>query len=291
MPVFEWNNETRAGKAIAFVNVEAGLQEAPPSRKRLEQERGKREEAEKRASSLKQDFEKRETALKQENEKLETRASNAEENLGETRRQLHAFKRNRFRLENPEPEQSRVQTFKSLLAPIKGERLLDLGCGHGKFSLAAGEMGWKVTGVDARTERMPDKEGRSIEWVQSDVREYSFSENDFDCIAVLGLLYHLEQPAQMELLSRCAKTPTILDTRVGLDQKASEGGYRGSYYEEPGESEEERKTKLAASWGNASSFWPTEQSLIRMCRDAGFSLVAPVRPPRKKYRTFYVCYP
>jgi hypothetical protein len=101
---------------------------------------------------------------------------------------------------------------------------------------------------------MPVGDSQNIEWVQSDVREFVFGKDDFDCISVLGLLYHLEQPAQMELLNRCAGTLTILDTRVGLNQQTSESGYRGEYYREPGETERERKTRLAASWGNAESF-------------------------------------
>ncbi|WP_047864313.1 class I SAM-dependent methyltransferase [Rubrobacter aplysinae] len=281
MPVFEWNNDGRFGKLIAFANVEVGLSKtASSSYMRLEAERKRREASERREATL--------TA---ETGKLKSRAEDAEKVLADTRKQLQNFKRQRFRLESPDPEQDRVETFKTLLSPLPEGRLLDLGCGHGKFSLAAASLGWKVTAVDARTERMPTSADQNIEWLQGDVREFSFDKDDFDCISVLGLLYHLEQPAQMDLLKRCAGTLTILDTRVGLNQGATENGYRGEYYKEPGETEEERKTRLAASWGNAQSFWPTEDSLIKMARDAGFSLVAPVRPPRRKYRTFYVCYP
>lgn len=195
-----------------------------------------------------------------------------------------------FALPNPAPEQDRIQTFKSLLSPLAGTTLLDLGCGHGKFAMAAADLGWSVVGVDARTERWPDDS--RIEWVHSDVRRYPVE--GYDVISVLGLLYHLEQPAQADLLNRCAKSGasvTILDTRVGLNQQAEEGGYTGEHYEEPGKTDKEREGSLLASWGNAVSFWPTEESLIKMARDEGFSLVAPVRPPRRKNRTFYVCYP
>lgn len=185
-------------------------------------------------------------------------------------------------LPNPEPEQDRIQTFKNLLSPLSGDALLDLGCGHGKFAVAAADLGWRVTGVDARSERWPDD--KRIEWICSDVREYPVE--DFDVISILGLLYHLDQPSQLELLKRCSTSGaslTILDTRVGLTQQAEEGGYRGEYYDEPG--------LTTSSWNNSVSFWPTEESLIKMARDAGFSLIAPVRPPLQEYRTFYVCYP
>lgn len=214
-------------------------------------------------------------ALEDENRRLRREAA-------EQKKSLRALKRESLRLKDPEPAQDRLEVFRSLLGSISGERLLDLGCGHGKFSVAAAEMGWSVVGVDARTERMPG-DGR-VEWVQSDVREYSVE--GFDVISVIGILYHLDQPSQMDLLRRCAASGasvTILDTRVGLKQKANEGGYRGERYREPG--------LTTSSWGNDVSFWPTEESLIRMARDAGFSLVAPVRPPRTEYRTFYLCYP
>lgn len=187
-----------------------------------------------------------------------------------------------FALPNPDPDQDRIQTFKTLLSPLSGNTLLDLGCGHGKFAMAAADLGWSVVGVDARTERWPNDS--RIEWVNSDVRLYPVE--GYDVISVLGLLYHLDLPSQMELLKRCATSGasvTILDTRVGLNQKAEEGGYRGEYYEEPG--------LTTSSWGNEVSFWPTEEFLIKLAKDAGFSLIAPVRPPRQEYRTFYVCYP
>lgn len=115
-----------------------------------------------------------------------------------------------FALSNPEPDQDRIQTFKSLLSPLSGNMLLDLGFGHGKFAMAAADLGWSVVGVDARNARWPNDS--RIEWVCSDVRRYPVEGHDV--ISVLGLLYHLEQPAQAELLNRCAESGasvTILD--------------------------------------------------------------------------------
>ena len=223
-------------------------------------------------------------AFKSENERLRKVCEQQQKRAEQQQKRVRALRRSHFRLENPEPEQDRIETFKSLISPLSGQRLLDLGCGHGKFSIAAADVGWAVVGVDARIERMPDDS--RIEWLQSDVREYPVE--NFDVISVLGLLYHLDQPSQMDLLKRCAASGasvTILDTHVGLSQKVSEGGYSGAYYKEP------EQGLSTSSWSNAISFWPTEESLIKMSRDAGFSLITPVRPPREKHRTFYVCYP
>lgn len=165
---------------------------------------------------------------------------------------------------------------------------MDLGAGHGKFSIAAQELGWDVTAVDARTVRMPMTEG--IEWLESDVRD--FDPSGYGCICVLGLFYHLAVEDQLALLRKCAGTLTIVDTHVAGGVEVKLDGYEGVYFDEvPGGTPEERNAKPTASWGNETSFWPTQESFIRMARDCGFSQVSAVLPPHAKNRTFYVLYP
>lgn len=191
-------------------------------------------------------------------------------------------------LPKPDPQADRIAIFKSILKPFSPGRLVDLGAGHGKFSVAAQELGWAVTAVDARTVRMPMTEG--IEWIESDVRD--FDPSSYDCICVLGLFYHLTLEDQLALLGKCAGTLTILDTHVAGRVDVSLAGYKGHYFEEvPGATVQERNASPAASWGNETSFWPTEESFIRMARDRGFSQVSAVSPPHAKNRTFYVLYP
>lgn len=180
----------------------------------------------------------------------------------------------------------RLEAFRTLLGTMKPGRLLDLGAGHGKFSLVAQELGWKVTAVDARTERMPDVEG--IEWVQSDVREFEIGE--YDCICILGLLYHLELEDQLDLLRKCAGTTTIVDTHVSRRADIEKNGYHGWLFREvPGATREQRAATPTAAWGNETAFWPTEESLLRMFHDSGFSAVFKMEPPYTPDRTFYLC--
>lgn len=182
----------------------------------------------------------------------------------------------------------RLGVFRGLLATMKPGRLLDLGCGHGKFSLIAHELGWEVTGVDARTERMPDVEG--IRWVRSDVREFEIRDGEYDCVCVLGLLYHLELEDQLALLRKCAGTTTIIDTHVSSSPVIEKNGYAGSLFEEvPGGTRQERDATPTAAWGNETAFWPTEESLLRMIHDSGFSGVFKMEPPHAPGRTFYLC--
>jgi len=191
------------------------------------------------------------------------------------------------------PDLHRMDIFRSLLASLKPGRLLDLGCGVGNFSRMAREMGWEITAVDARVERFPSEATPGIEWVESDARDFRFGPNDYDCVCVLGLLYHLELPAQLDLLRRCASTFTLLDTHTALKTQVTEQGYEGRYFEEvPGaKTDQERRAALGSSWGNELSFWPTERSLMKMLEEVGFSLVAPVQPAYLPDRTFYLCYP
>ena len=162
---------------------------------------------------------------------------------------------------------------------MKPGRLLDLATGHGKFAGVASELGWAVTAVDARTERFPEAD--DIDWVQSDLRDYEIG--NFDVISLLGIFYHLELEDQLKLLTRCSGTMTIIDTHVALRAEVTEGGYEGRFFSENLE-------VPTASWINETSFWPTEESLVRMLHANGFEFVFKlIPPPTRVDRTWYIC--
>ena len=176
--------------------------------------------------------------------------------------------------------------FRILLGIMTPGKLLDLGTGHGGFALAAHEMGWDVTAVDARTQRMPMTDG--IEWIQADVR--AFPVEGYDCVAILGLLYHLELADQLDILRRCAPTPTIADTHVSLDPDYKQGDYEGHLVDElAGRTVAEHRRCGTASWGNLVAFYPTEESLLRMFQDCGYTATYKLSPPYLEDRTFYLC--
>lgn len=204
-------------------------------------------------------------------------------------------------LPTPDGPLNKSKIFRSILEPMAPGKLLDLGAGKGNFSLAAASLGWQVTAVDVRTMRWPevdeesDPEGaaqvRAITWVQSDVREYEIGRREFDLICILGLLHHLEVPDQVALLRKCAGTPLLIDTRIAPAVIDREGGYEGFLIHEHGETREERDQVATASWGNATSFRHTEESLVRLLRDAGYPIVMMARPPHRRNYTFYYCLP
>jgi SAM-dependent methyltransferase len=184
----------------------------------------------------------------------------------------------------------RTELMRVLLKMLPRGRFLDLACGHGTVSLIAKGLGWNVTAVDVRTKRMPKVRG--IRWVESDVRDFAIKPREYDLIAALGLLYHLELKDQLDLLARCSTMPTIVDTHVSLNPTIEEMGYRGHPFDElGGRTAEEHAQSVRASWGNLVSFWPDEESLLRMFIDSGFHATFKLTPGYMEDRTFYLCLP
>jgi 2-polyprenyl-3-methyl-5-hydroxy-6-metoxy-1,4-benzoquinol methylase len=201
----------------------------------------------------------------------------------------------------PDTSINKVNIFKTLLAPLKPGRMLDLGAGKGNFSLVAAQLGWAVTAVDARTVRWPDLEAesnpelaaliRAIRWVQADVREFPIGQGEYDLICILGLLHHLEVADQVALLKRCSATLTILDTRIAKTIVDREESYEGMLIREHGQTREERDAVPQASWGNPLSFQHTEESSLRLVLDCGYIKMLQMRPPHRRDYTFYLCLP
>jgi hypothetical protein len=184
--------------------------------------------------------------------------------------------------------EGREAILRQLLAFFPRGRLIDLACGNGMYSIAAHEMGWDVTAVDARTVRMPMTPG--IAWVQQDVRETDVS--GFDVVLVLGLLYHMELADQLDLLRRCSHAITILDTHHSTAPTHEEGGYAGHTFREiPEDHPTSLEDSPRAAWGNTTSFWATQPDLVRMLHDCGFATVLALVPPTLPNRTFYLCLP
>jgi hypothetical protein len=184
--------------------------------------------------------------------------------------------------------EGREAILRGLLVLFPPGRLLDLACGNGMYSIAAQQMGWDVTGVDARTVRMPMTPG--ITWIEQDVRETDVS--GYDVILLMGLLYHLELGDQLTLLRRCSSTVTILDTHHSTSPTHLEDGYAGHTFRElPADHPTELAEAPTAAWGNQTSFWATQPDLVRMLYDCGFGTILALVPPTLANRTFYLCLP
>jgi hypothetical protein len=181
----------------------------------------------------------------------------------------------------------RTEIYQRLLDLFVPGRLIDLGAGHGTFSVLAAERGWQVTAVDARTERFPDDP--RITWVQRDVRDADVTGQDL--VVCLGLFYHLTLADQLDLLKRCAGTPLLIDTHLAvgvskhaLSSEVHSDGYTGRLYQEV-------LSSPLASWVNEKSFWPNRESFQRMLDEAGYGVVLTVEPWYQPDRTFFLCLP
>ena len=81
----------------------------------------------------------------------------------------------------------------------KSSRVLDLGCGTGRFSLPMAELyNLDVTGVDSSLkmlEKARTKDSGSIvNWYNEDAHELSFPNNSFAAVLMSHLLHHVDNP-------------------------------------------------------------------------------------------------
>jgi len=185
----------------------------------------------------------------------------------------------------------RLKTYRHLLATqlsgTTGQKLLDLGSGPGHFARIASRQGFAVTAVDARepwtlTGERASAPPREYEFARADLREFDRFQ-DFDVVALIGVLYHLTFDDQMTLLARCAGKTVIIDTelfdaaslpsdrRHRFTPRTTPEGYVGADCIEHGE--------VYSSHVNPSSFWFEEASLTRFLADHGRRHVSIVEPP------------
>lgn len=68
-----------------------------------------------------------------------------------------------------------------LLAPQRGERILDLGCGDGALTDTLGSFGCQVVGVDANAEMVEAARGRGLDARVMDAERLAF-EGEFDAV-------------------------------------------------------------------------------------------------------------
>jgi 2-polyprenyl-3-methyl-5-hydroxy-6-metoxy-1,4-benzoquinol methylase len=84
--------------------------------------------------------------------------------------------------------------------PHPGAKLLDYGCGDGRFLLFAREMGWSVVGVD-----FDDKAVSAARNLGLDVRQGGFealkSDEQFDAVTLSHVIEHVHDP--MDTLKKC----------------------------------------------------------------------------------------
>lgn len=88
-----------------------------------------------------------------------------------------------------------------LLELSAGERLADVGCGHGRHALALAQRGARVVGTDASQPllsraRELSQLARSASWVLADMRSLPFPSNAFDAALIMDAFGFFETEDQ-----------------------------------------------------------------------------------------------
>jgi demethylmenaquinone methyltransferase / 2-methoxy-6-polyprenyl-1,4-benzoquinol methylase len=107
-----------------------------------------------------------------------------------------------------------------------GQRILDLGCGTGGFSVAiTEETGAEVVGCDRSPSFLTYARQRSpaVEWVQGDAESLPFPDSSFERVLMSLLLHQLEEPAgAVAEAFRVLERPGALLVRTVLPEAAAE---------------------------------------------------------------------
>lgn len=97
------------------------------------------------------------------------------------------------------------------ILPIKGKRILDLGCGLGESSVYFALQGASCVAVDcspgmvASTRKLAKRYGVDIETHVMDVQELKFSKDSFDVVYAANLLHHVKTMETLRGMHRMVK--------------------------------------------------------------------------------------
>jgi ubiquinone/menaquinone biosynthesis C-methylase UbiE len=96
----------------------------------------------------------------------------------------------------------------NLSGSSKGMRLLDLGCGTGRFSLPLASMlGLDVTGLDSSVDMLAKAKEKDsdfvVKWVLADASALPYPDGSFDIVFMSHLLHHVETP--LNVLKECSR--------------------------------------------------------------------------------------
>lgn len=174
----------------------------------------------------------------------------------------------------------RLQTVRAI-APVAGERVLDIAAGTGTSSAAIARTGAEVVAVDFSTGMIEvgRKKHPKIDFVEADAMALPFSANEFDAVTISFGLRNIENPrkALKEMYRVLKPGGRIVVTEFSKPPRAILRAGYGAYLKHVmprvvglSSSNPEAYTYLAESIND----WPDQRTLSQWLRGAGFTRVA-----------------
>jgi SAM-dependent methyltransferase len=184
--------------------------------------------------------------------------------------------------------------FREIAGSPSDASLIDLGCLEGGFALTFARRGiGRVVGVELREASVRrcrvanELMGLHAEFVHGDLNSVLATlDETFTIVFASGILYHFDDPATvLAQMRRICTSTLLLDTHVAHPDIVSHGcgeetslpapadaPYKGRWFPEfdPNPDPDDHAAMLWASAANPQSFWPYEDDLVRMVRNAGF---------------------
>lgn len=90
------------------------------------------------------------------------------------------------------PDDARLTAVLGAIGPVAGLRVLDLGCGKGRFALPLAARGAEVVGVDLSRAMLAHANG--IDRAQASARSLPFADATFDALFAVEVLEHVGDP-------------------------------------------------------------------------------------------------
>ena len=87
--------------------------------------------------------------------------------------------------------------------PGRGARILDVGCGNGRFLWQMRSLGWDVCGVEPDPQSAVRAREAGLDVRTGMLQEQAFANESFDAVTMFHVIEHLHEPADM--LRRCWK--------------------------------------------------------------------------------------
>lgn len=102
-----------------------------------------------------------------------------------------------------EPEDYRLVGVLDAIGPVAGLRMLDLGCGKGRFAKALQDRGASVAGIDLSAAMLAEADG--VAAVRGSARRLPFASGSFDAVIAVEVFEHLEPATWAETIAEARR--------------------------------------------------------------------------------------